>query len=281
MKSTSLLLFFVMLSFWTPQKQGVTWIACLLFALAGWLEGFLEPWGLFALGGWALLIWLMQFVHTQAPLIQAAYHLVLIFVSGLFFLHRIPGINNQLVIDNIQLAADSIPYRMYYNFDKPLFAVFYLLFFGNCVRLHELPRRLGVQLGTLLPLIGLGLGLAFWTHFVRFNPKLPPQTFTWILGNLFLTCIAEEVFFRMYLQTYIVKWLEKLGALPIIGILVTSLLFGAAHFAGGWTYMGLAALAGLGYGIAYRTSQKIEDAIFCHFLFNAVHFFLFSYPALT
>ncbi len=281
MKTTSLLLFFAMLSFWTPQKKGVTIVACLLFALAGWLEGFLEPWGLLALGGWMLLVWLMQFVHTQAPLIQGAYHATLIFITGLFFLHRVPGINNQLVIDNVQFAGDSIPFRMYYNFDKPLFAVFYLLFFGACVRTQELPRRLGVQLGTLIPLTLVVLGLAFWTHFVRYNPKLPPETFTWILGSLFLTSIGEEVFFRMYLQTYMVKWLEKLGALPMVGVLVTSVLFGVAHFAGGWTYMGLATLAGVGYGIAYRTSRKIEDAILCHFFLNAIHFFFFSYPALS
>jgi len=280
MKSTSLLLFFVIFSFWAPQKKGVTITALLLFVLSGWLEGFLHPWGVLALAGWMVLIWLLQFVHSQSPFIQWAYHGLLIFTTCLFFLHRIPGITNQLVLDGVKFSQDSVPYRMFYNFDKPMFAVFFLLFFGGCSRIQEIPRRFMVQMVTLIPLTAIILGLAYWSHFVRYDLKLPSATFTWLLGNLLLTAVGEEVFFRMYLQTHMVKWMEKLGAVPFVGVVVTSLIFGLAHFAGGPMYMGLAAIAGLGYGIAYRTANRIEDAILCHFLLNAIHFFCFSYPAL-
>ncbi len=63
-----------------------------------------------------------------------------------------------------------------------------------------------------------------------------------------------------------------------IDVIVSALLFGLAHFGGGLAYVGLATLAGLGYGIAYARTQRIESAILTHFLLNAVHFVGFTFP---
>jgi len=47
--------------------------------------------------------------------------------------------------------------------------------------------------------------------------------------------------------------------------------------AGGSSYVLFAALAGLGYALAFRTSGRIEMAILAHFGLN-VHFLLLTYP---
>lgn len=44
--------------------------------------------------------------------------------------------------------------------------------------------------------------------------------------------------------------------------------------------MAFATLAGIGYGLAYWRSGRIEAAILTHFAVNAAHFVLFTYPAL-
>lgn len=58
-------------------------------------------------------------------------------------------------------------------------------------------------------------------------------------------------------------------------------LFGLAHWTGGWSYVLLAALAGLGYALAFRASGRIEMAILAHFGLNAMHFLLLTYPRLA
>jgi membrane protease YdiL (CAAX protease family) len=63
-----------------------------------------------------------------------------------------------------------------------------------------------------------------------------------------------------------------------IAVVVSALLFGAAHLAGGALYAILACIAGLGYAYAYQRTQRIEAAIIVHIALNAVHFIAFTYP---
>jgi membrane protease YdiL (CAAX protease family) len=68
---------------------------------------------------------------------------------------------------------------------------------------------------------------------------------------------------------------------PLLAVACSALLFGAAHMAGGGTYVLLATVAGLGYAYAYYVTQRIEAAIIVHFAVNAVHFIGFTYPHLN
>ena len=58
------------------------------------------------------------------------------------------------------------------------------------------------------------------------------------------------------------------------------MLFGSAHVGGGWTYVGLAAIAGIGYGWIYAATGAIGASILAHTGLNLLHLLFFSYPAL-
>jgi hypothetical protein len=74
----------------------------------------------------------------------------------------------------------------------------------------------------------------------------------------------------------------KVGAaLRAVAMFVSAASFGLAHAAGGWQYVLLAAVAGCGYALVYHRTTRLEMAILCHFTVNAVHFLLFTYPALA
>ena len=62
---------------------------------------------------------------------------------------------------------------------------------------------------------------------------------------------------------------------------VAGVIFGAAHIGGGWTYAGLAAIAGIGYGWIYAATGAIGASILAHTGLNLVHLLFFSYPALN
>ncbi|WP_146135922.1 CPBP family intramembrane glutamic endopeptidase, partial [Yersinia pseudotuberculosis] len=96
---------------------------------------------------------------------------------------------------------------------------------------------------------------------------------SFIIANLFFVCLAEEALFRGYLQQRLGQWL---GSYP--ALVITALLFGSAHFAGGPLLMLFAALAGVIYGLAWLWSGRLWVAVAFHFALNLMHLLFFTYP---
>ncbi len=73
------------------------------------------------------------------------------------------------------------------------------------------------------------------------------------------SAIAEEVFFR--------GWL-----LPAIGLIPSSLIFGALHYAprtrGMWTWIPLAIVMGLVFGLMYKSFGTLTAPVLAHFVIN-------------
>jgi membrane protease YdiL (CAAX protease family) len=121
---------------------------------------------------------------------------------------------------------------------------------------------------------------ALATHYVRIDPKLPPQTRLWALDNLFFVCFAEEALFRGLIQGGLTKLAPSTSQWKWLPLVVSSMLFGIDHYEGGLRYILLAAFAGVFYGHAYWKTNKIQSSIFVHFGLNLTHFLLFSYPSM-
>lgn len=133
----------------------------------------------------------------------------------------------------------------------------------------------------LILLLAATLLLAQALDFIRLQLSPPPFWPLWLLANLLLTVLPEEILFRGYLQNR----LERLGChygygwLP--GWLAASALFALAHAGGGLIYMLLSFCAGLCYGLAWHFSHNLLWPVLAHFGLNAVHFLAFSYPYLS
>jgi membrane protease YdiL (CAAX protease family) len=114
---------------------------------------------------------------------------------------------------------------------------------------------------------------------VRFEPKLPGITLAWSLHNLFFVCVLEELVFRNYLFEGLRRRLGQRKHAIFHAAAISSLVFGLTHFRGGPALILLATLAGGAYTFAYVRSG-LAAAVLSHFGVNAIHFLLFSYPAL-
>jgi len=99
----------------------------------------------------------------------------------------------------------------------------------------------------------------------------------WVLKNLFFTVLAEEILFRGLIQREIAKRVQNKYRAEI-AVIVASVLFGLAHFAGGPEYVILASVAGVLYGYTYKITGRIEAPIITHLLLNSAHFIFFAYP---
>jgi hypothetical protein len=170
---------------------------------------------------------------------------------------------------------------MYLNLDKPfigflLYSCFGVKWYANRPDTKTLIKAIGFP---LLVISVLCLGTALLLHFIKWEPKWPPLTWLWMINNLLLVAVCEEALFRGYLQGILGPKLFK-GKSPYIPLFITALLFGLAHTTGGPALMLLAFIAGSGYGWAFLKGGMLA-AILTHFLFNVLHFLLFTYPMLA
>jgi len=239
-----------------------------------------EALGLAALGPLLLLILAACAVAPQRPsVVRHGGHLLFIITALGLSLHWFPGFHNPLMYGPALLTPDAAPYTMYWNQDKPLMGFWLLLVIPWLRPVHSLRTSLASGCaGWLIAAIG-SLSMAVAIGFVTWEPKVPSISWLWMLNNLLLVTFAEEAFFRGYLQGGLSRWLRHTVWGDWLALATAAVLFGLAHAGGGWQWMLLAAVAGAGYGLAYR-SGGLPAAMLAHFGLNLTHFFWFTYPML-
>ena len=215
----------------------------------------------------------------DGPLRGFALAVVLAMSAGLLA-HVFPGFANPRVLDAVVLSPDSALYTKFLNFDKGVMGLFLLGLVApaRTVQPSRLPASAFLWRLALVTAVVIAATVAAGN--ARWDPKLPVWWPMWLGSMVFLTALPEEALFRHLVQGGLQDWLGGTMRARWIAIGVSGVLFGFAHVAGGWTYVALATLAGLGYGWIYAASDSIAMAILAHTGLNLAHLLLFSYPAL-
>ncbi|WP_461602671.1 lysostaphin resistance A-like protein [Aeromonas rivipollensis] len=256
----------VLLCLARQQRSGLILLGVALLT-ALWLERLSPVAALVSLAG-LLLAW--RTPGLPQPWRGVALTLVLLWAMALT-LHLVPGFDNLKVLDRVQAGPASVPFTLYLNLDKPL------IFFGLLLAWPALLGPGGTMRWRPLALLILPLAALLITAWqlgaLKPDVGLPHWWWLFAFNNLVFTCVAEEALFRGLIQQGVAS-----RSKPWLGLLVASLLFGAAHLAGGPLLVLFAALAGACYGLAFQLSGRLIVAILLHFLFNFAHLALFTYP---
>ncbi|TBU86457.1 CPBP family intramembrane glutamic endopeptidase [Phytopseudomonas dryadis] len=227
--------------------------------------GFIHPPGILAaglfialtLGGKSLPEWLWYLLVVLGSLLLAA--------------HLLPGFEPWNLRPARLLSSDATPYVLRLSWDKLLVGSTLLAWWLGQRRADAVSTRLALLTAAatllLVPALALMLGLVGW------QVKWPEDLWLWLLVNLGVAVLAEELLFRGLLQPRLIR---LLGLWP--GLLGTALLFGAAHLAFSPLFALVAAVAGLGYGLAFHYSGRLSLAIALHGAVNLLHLLLLSYP---
>jgi membrane protease YdiL (CAAX protease family) len=255
--------------------------AAVAVVVAGYATGVLHGPAVLWLAALGACAWRLRFSRgwSRAGWIGATAALGL-----LLGVHDLPGFSNPIVIRDAVLARDAVPYTQYVNFDKTLGGLLLLGCSGWAPMrtLSEwraaLRRAVPVTVATVALVLAASLALGH----LRWEPRWSPLFWIWASINLFSTCVSEEAFFRGLVQTEVRRALSvRTRHAASLAILGSAALFGLAHTAGGWRYVVLASLAGVGYALTLHRTARLEMSILTHFMVNAVHFLAFTYPALA
>lgn len=275
-----LLIFTVSTSLFIRSKKLVLW-ATVITTASALLQGIINLESLLAI----LLLFFLSYTYfaysNLSKLVKTLLFLIIILLISGFLIHVIPGFANSLVIDKVRLSPLSCPFSMYLNFDKTIAALVIYITSGLSMLEKPLDKKSVLYTTFYLSLCaGFVSILGISTGYIKFEPKLPDILPIWVLNNLLFVCMAEEVIFRGFVQTYLKKFLNEKTNVQTIHITITSLIFGLAHFKGGILYIILASICGWFYGYTYERTNRILCAILVHFGLNLIHLILFTYPVL-
>lgn len=200
----------------------------------------------------------------------------------LMALHLLPGFHNPLLIADARFSVDAAPYTQYANFDKAVGGLLLLAFLCRRTRtpaeFRQLLRNAAIP---VLMTTTIVIGTAVALRYVAADFKLPAYTPVFLITNLLFSCVAEEAFFRGVIQERLATALDvgRIGGGLVI--LISGLLFGLAHYAGGMTYVAISSVLGCGCAYCYAITRRVEAPILAHFALNGVHFIGFTYPRLS
>jgi membrane protease YdiL (CAAX protease family) len=275
-----------MVALWAPRVSaaphaGSWWVlpfaAALLLAQA---HGVVDTRGLAAIV--ALTTACRIGAHAPDGALRGFALAVMLAMSAGLLLHAVPGFANPRVLDGVTLSVDSAPYSKFLNFDKGVLGLVLLGLYAPQRTAQRAPAgTVAAAWWRFAAIAAVVMALTVLAGYARWDPKLPAWWPLWLVSMIFFTALPEEAVFRHLMQGSLHDWLGESSRARWTATLAAAALFGLAHVGGGWTYVGLATVAGIGYGLVYALTRSLAAAVVAHTALNLLHLLLFSYPALA
>jgi len=250
---TSLLMALSILSVWSPSvKFGGcdvppwTLLLAAVLASATW-HGLIDARGVVAVAVLAATAWASSVVEGRWA--RAMLALCTVAIALAFGLEKVPGFEPILWAPDLRLSPDADTFNFSTKLDKAIAGLVLLAcFVPRCHTATEWRDTLAASWPVAVATTTAVILLACIIGYVRPDPKWPWFAAAYLGKMLLWTCVTEEALFRGVLQARLTR-MPALTRAPWLVIGIPAVLFGVAHAAGGWTYVGLATLAGIGYVI--------------------------------
>lgn len=130
--------------------------------------------------------------------------------------------------------------------------------------------RVGLQFYVFF--LPVAVALSYLLHFVRFHPqplvwwKFVPLLIATFFAFLWVVALAEEFFFRGFLQALLAKQFLS----DTVGLVIASVLFGAVHLwfrsFPNWRFAIVGGAAGVFYGLAFLKTRSVRASMVAHAL---------------
>jgi len=261
---------------WSPVRHA--WIGMyIMFIGLALLAQWIAPIALMSLCVFALVVWLSTLKKTK--LLSIGVNTLVVLVTLVAAARLAPGFTNILLLEDTQLSNNTGWSALRFSADKVSIGLFLLVAhrellcktFKECTRILA-PNIVPIIVGCMgIYVVGLIVG------FATLDVTISPLVLVWLFRNLIFTVVAEEAFFRGFIQSRLQSSIASPHA-PIYALLISAVLFGLVHIYGGWEYGLLATIAGVLYGYVFMKTGRIEPSIVAHSVLNTGHVLLLSYP---
>lgn len=222
------------------------------------------------------------FYNTRTSNFTRSYLWFIIFVLAFFLSnHSLPGFYDWQFINGEFISPNAERFSVFLNIDKILSGFGIAVFGLSPMRKSLYFKKIAIR---ILPTMVLALftiaSFGLITGLAKFDPKFPDIWLVWIMSNLLMNCISEEIVFRFFLQGNLQKLTRGLNYSTPISIFFTSCIFTLFHSSESMLYMVGIFIGSCFIGYAYHITRKVEASIILHFTINVIHFFFFTYPML-
>lgn len=269
------------LSFWIFSKKEISIAIAIVFSFVTFFLDFISYPSLLLIVLFALACHF--YTSLQNNIIKFFLAMLILIFAGIVMKNAVPLSKAIPIFEGIKFSLISAPFRMGINIEKAVCGIILTSYIIKKSKSFSDWKTVFKEfIPVLIILVIVLLTPALLTNFIKFNFKIPNEIYLYIANNLLLTCVAEEVFFRGFLQKklfdiFSVNFKMKQAA-PLLSILIAAALFAYFHLYSGVLMAAFSFIAAIGYGYAYQKSWKLESAILAHFGLNIVHFIFFTYP---
>jgi membrane protease YdiL (CAAX protease family) len=164
------------------------------------------------------------------------------------------------------LVIPTLPLYLWVAFYGVMFIPISAIVAHRKLSRHDLGLTGGLRLTYLVPfgaLVGVGIGLIEYAVLAN-GALIPNASASELIGlsivMIFFVALVEELLFRVLLQP---QFTERSGA--VVGILITSVLFGAMHVGYANVYELLfATAAGVVFGVAFYKTKNLPFVVTMH-----------------
>ncbi|WGL60016.1 CPBP family intramembrane metalloprotease [Pigmentibacter sp. JX0631] len=269
------------LSLWIFNKKEIAIVIAISFSFFTFFLGFISYPSLLLIVLFSLSCY--YYKNTKNVFFRFPLSALILLFSLLPFTTLLQSSQQVPIFSGERFSPISAPFWMGINIEKGVCGIILAAFLLNISRSFSNWKKIFKEFIPVYIILTVVLLLpAYLTNFIKYDFKLPENMYLFIANNLLLTCVAEEVIFRGFLQKNLnnifVKNFKMSKAAPLLSLLLTAILFGLFHYKSGILMIVFAFLAGIGYGYAFQKSEKIESAILVHFGVNITHFIFFTYP---
>ncbi|WNO11034.1 CPBP family intramembrane glutamic endopeptidase [Teredinibacter sp. KSP-S5-2] len=199
-------------------------------------------------------------------------------------LYRPESFQYPLLFSVDSLHHNGKPFSLDLNWAKAVAGYGLLIWFYTRQKSLSLPKINPIH-STGMVILGVTVTLiaAIYLLNLEYQIKQPQYIWYFLLHNFFITCVVEEVFFRLVIQQKLETIANKQFKMQItiaklLALSLTTLLFVLVHQLNSLKLIVVYALASLCYGLVFTFSRRLHLSIAMHFLVNAFHFSLLTYP---
>ncbi len=266
------------------KQQNYFFILLTIFLGSLLVLNFIPPMAALLVMAFSVVIFLYQyFLQKNKPLGLYLYWFAAIVLGVAAGLYRPAGFNYPLVFSVNQLYEGGLPFDLHLNTAKTL-AGYCIIFFFLSTNRHNI-GYINSRTQQLLLVVILSV-LVLATAYVLLNLHIHIKTLQYIIVfgavNLLATCVSEEAFMRWLLQTqmqvFFARRIKQKFWQEFLPLMITTVIFVAAHLAHTLDAIIIFTLAGFVYGLAYTLTKNLLASISVHFLVNIIHFSTLTYP---